>query len=126
VYDDAIVTKVEFGQNFSMLLTSSIQDKAQQALVKEQKGRLNAIVMQAPYYGLPPGTQNISQFVETVNPLLVVFTGCNDESYAQGGSRVPFRNYLNTRGSYWYEIYNGSSLKLWTNGFEFFGNYTEG
>lgn len=122
VYDDSIVTQVKFGENFSMLLTSSIQQKAQTDIMKLVS---NVTIMQAPYYGLPAGTQNISEFIGKTDPQLVVFTGTADYLKAEGSVREKFTDLLSQKEITWMQIYNKSSVRIRTNGFDRFVNWTK-
>jgi competence protein ComEC len=117
-HDDSLVIRIDFGRNFSMLLTSSIHEKAQQELLKKNKKMLNCSIMQAPYYGLLSATENISAFLDVAVPQTVIITGTVDDSKKEGGSRLKFKEQLVERGIAYFETYNGGTVIVRTDGFE--------
>ena len=122
INNDAMVLRIT-DRNFSMLLTSNIQTGAQGKLTNEQPDKLNAEVMQAPYYGVGSGTSNIGIFLLTAKPKAMIITGSADESAANGGSRDPFRRLMNM-SQYgfitYYEVYKTGNLRVASDG----QNYT--
>ncbi len=104
--NDAVVLRVE-DRGFCALLLSGVQFGAQNELLNDEGSQIKCEVIQAPYYGLGPGTSGIANFLKTTNPKLMVISGGPDES---GGSRDPFRSLLYEDNVNYIENYaNGGS-----------------
>jgi beta-lactamase superfamily II metal-dependent hydrolase len=104
--NDAVVLRIQ-DRGFCAVLLSGTQFGAQNELLNDEGGQLDCDVMQAPYYGLGPGTSGIANFLKTTNPQLMVISGGPNES---GGSRDPFRALLDEDNINYIENYaNGGA-----------------
>ena len=118
VNNDAIVIRVT-DRNFSMLLTSNIQNGAEGSILSALPDKIQAQVMQAPYYGVGLGTSSLGVFPAFLNkakPQVVVITGSADESGDNGGSRDPFRALMSQYNISWYETYGSGDLRVISDG----------
>lgn len=118
VNNDAMVLRVT-DRNFSVLLTSNIQNGAEGNLLSTQPDKIQTQVMQAPYYGVGLGTSSTGTFpafLNKANPKAVIITGSVDESADNGGSRDPLRALMTQYNIAWYETYVSGTLRVTSDG----------
>jgi len=118
VQNDAIVTRLS-DRNFSILLTSGIRAGTHGRLANEEADMIKVDVLQAPDHGLGSGTSNIGIFLVTSNPDVAIISGSADDSPEAGGSRDPFKRYLEQYDIELFETYANGTVRITSDGYDY-------
>ncbi|MBU0591814.1 hypothetical protein KKF81_00260 [Candidatus Micrarchaeota archaeon] len=118
INNDAIVTRL-VDREFSVLLTSGIQQGARDKIVNEQENKIKNKVIQAPYYGSGEGTRNIGLFLIRATPDIVIISGSADDASYNGGSREPFMRTMEQYNIAWEATYTSGTIRVTSDGIDY-------